>query len=257
MNSEFEANIFRTAQLLENASRAAAFTGAGISVESGIPPFRGENGLWNRYDPSFLEIGFFREKPAESWALIKEIFYDYFGAAKPNFAHTALAQMEEAGLLQTIITQNIDNLHQQAGSRNVLEFHGHSRTLLCVDCSCVYSASDVSLNTLPPRCEKCGGILKPEFIFFGEGIPEPAHTLSFKAASEADVFILVGSTGEIMPASMIPYKAKENGAVIIEINPAASNYTHTLTDIFLQGKAVEVFRQLAGKLNLKKGQADG
>ncbi len=257
LDFELKKDALKASQLILDAKRITAFTGAGISVESGIPPFRGENGLWNRYDPSFLEIGSFMARPAESWALIKEIFYDYFGAAKPNFAHTALARMEEAGLLQTIITQNIDNLHQQAGSKNVLEFHGHSRTLVCMDCIRVYSAANISLKHLPPRCEKCNGILKPEFIFFGEGIPEPANTLSFKAASEADVFIIVGSTGEIMPASMIPYKAKESGAVIIEINPASSKYTHALTDIFLQGKAVEIFRELIKQLNLEKRKSDG
>ena len=257
LDFELKKDVLKAARLILDAKKIVAFTGAGISVESGIPPFRGENGLWNRYDPSFLEIGFFRDRPAESWALIKEIFYDYFGAAKPNLAHTTLATMEEAGLLQTIITQNIDNLHQQAGSSNVLEFHGHSRTLVCVDCERVYSAADVSLNHLPPCCEKCGGVLKPEFIFFGEGIPEPANSLSFKAASEADVFLIVGSTGEIMPASMIPYKAKESGAVIIEINPISSKYTHTLTDIFLQGKAVTIFEELTKYLHLEKRNPDG
>ena len=240
----------KAAQLISDTKHGVAFTGAGISVESGIPPFRGENGLWNRYDPSFLEIGYFLAEPEKSWILIKEIFYDYFGAAKPNFAHIALARMEESGLLQTIITQNIDNLHQQAGSRNVLEFHGCSRTLVCMDCATVYPSAEILLDELPPRCKKCRGVLKPEFIFFGEGIPEPANYLSFKAASEADVFLIVGSTGEIMPASMIPYKAKENGAVIIEINPVPSNYTRTLTDVFLQGKAVEIFQELANSLNL-------
>ncbi len=257
LDFDLKKDALKASRWILDAKRVAAFTGAGISVESGIPPFRGENGLWNRYDPSFLEIGYFMAQPAESWALIKEIFYDYFGAAKPNFAHKALARMEEAGLLHTIITQNIDNLHQQAGSKNVLEFHGHSRTLVCLDCGGIYSAVEISLNQLPPRCEKCGGILKPEFIFFGEGIPEPANSLSFKAASEADVFVIVGSTGEIMPASMIPYKAKERGAVMIEINPVPSKYTHTLTDIFLQGKAVEIFRELTKQLNLEKRKSDG
>ncbi len=250
LNSEIKKKMMEAAQLILDAQRITAFTGAGISVESGIPPFRGENGLWNRYDPSFLEMGFFIDRPAESWALIKEIFYDYFGGVTPNFAHITLARMEASGLLQTIVTQNIDNLHQQAGSRNVLEFHGHSRTLICLDYGRIYPVSETLLNVLPPRCEKCGGVLKPQFIFFGEGIPEPANSLSFKAAWEADVFIIVGSTGEIMPASIIPYEAKEKGAEIIEINPVPSKYTRTLTDIFLQGRAVEVFQSLAEYLKL-------
>ena len=250
INSDLERSVKEASQVILKARRITAFTGAGISVESGIPPFRGENGLWNRYNPEFLEIGYFLNQPEASWNLIKEIFYDYFGKAEPNIAHTVISKMETAGLLQTVITQNIDNLHQLAGSKNVLEFHGHSRTLICMDCSSVYSVSKVGLELLPPLCKKCGGLLKPEFIFFGEGIPEPANSLSFKAAEESDVFLVVGSTGEIMPASMIPTLAKQSGAEIIEINIEPSLYTDTVTDIFLQGRATDVFRLLEKELNL-------
>lgn len=250
INSELEKSVIEASQVILEASCVTAFTGAGISVESGIPPFRGENGLWNRYNPQFLEIGYFLNRPEASWKLIKEIFYDYFGKAEPNLAHTVLARMETAGLLQTVITQNIDNLHQLAGSKNVLEFHGHSRTLICMDCTNIFSVGEIGLQSLPPLCKKCSGLLKPEFIFFGEGIPEPANSLSFKAAEESDVFLIVGSTGEIMPASMIPSVAKQRGAAIVEINIEPSLYTGAVTDIFLQGRATEVFRLLARELKL-------
>ncbi len=249
---ELKEQISLVAQQIRDASMVVAFSGAGISVESGIPSFRGENGLWNSYDPKFLEIGYFQSQPLESWQLIKEIFYDYFGKAQPNEAHLTLARMEQAGLLNTTITQNIDNLHQQAGSKNVLEFHGHSGSLVCMQCENVYPVEEIGLAHLPPLCKSCNGLLKPEFIFFGEGIPEPANSLSFQAAQEADLFLIIGSTGEIMPASLIPGMAKDNGAVIIEINTTPSNYTASITDIFLQGKATEVFRELAVELGLDR-----
>ncbi len=253
MDFELNDRLLYASELIRSASNVVAFSGAGISVESGIPPFRGENGLWNRYDPKFLDIDYFQLQPTQAWPLIKEIFYDYFGQAEPNTAHTTLAKMESAGLLQTIITQNIDNLHQLAGSKNVLEFHGHSRSLICMQCARVHPVTEVALENLPPTCAECGGLLKPEFIFFGEGIPEPANSLSMQAAESADVFIIIGSTGEVMPASMIPSLAKENGATIIEINVQPSNYTTTVTDVFLQGRATEVFKQLAQTLKINEG----
>lgn len=124
----------RAAALLRDARHATAFTGAGISVESGIPPFRGPGGLWSRVDPEFIEIGHFLGYPEESWRRIKDLFYDHFGQAQPNAAHFGLAALEAAGRLKAVITQNIDDLHQQAGSREVIEFHGNSRWLLCLEC---------------------------------------------------------------------------------------------------------------------------
>ena len=236
--------IESAAQIIKNASHLTAFTGAGISVESGIPPFRGENGLWNQYDPTFLDIRYFQKNPAESWRLIKEIFYDFFGQASPNAAHLGLATLEEQGLIAATITQNIDNLHQDAGSVEVYEFHGNSRNLICLSCGETYPASLFDLNLLPPLCPGCSEILKPDFIFFGEAIPEPAMSLSFQETEKADVFLLIGTTGEIMPASQLPRIAKENGAKIIEINIAPSNYTNQITDIFIQEKATVAMTKL-------------
>ncbi|MBC8527741.1 MAG: NAD-dependent deacylase [Candidatus Cloacimonetes bacterium] len=243
--------IEKAAELIKNANHVTAFTGAGISVESGIPPFRGENGLWSNFDPIFLDINYFHQNPLKSWKLIKEIFYDFFGKAEPNTAHFALAEMEEMGLLQAIITQNIDNLHQKAGSREVYEFHGNSRNLICINCRKVHKAQETDFSDLPPKCKECGGVLKPDFIFFGEPIPEPARTNSFAETKKADVFILIGTTGEIMPASMIPYEAKNNNVKIIEVNTKPSNYTNSITDVFLEGKATEITEKLLGFLREK------
>lgn len=238
----------QAAELLGKSRFTTAFTGAGISVESGIPPFRGPEGLWSRYDPAVLDIAYFHQNPLESWKVIKEIFYDFFRKANPNAAHLALAKMEEKGLLESIITQNIDNLHQQAGSLKVYEFHGNSHNLVCTKCGKHFGIPDIRFDKLPVLCDKCHGLVKPDFIFFGEGIPPQAYEKSLEAARRADVFLVIGTTGEIMPASEIPYLAKENNAKIIEVNTEPSKFTHQITDVFLQGKATDVMLKLVETL---------
>ncbi len=238
--------LYKAAQIIKNAKRITLFTGAGISVESGIPPFRGDDGLWAKYDPIILDLDFYHQHTQESWPVIKELFYDFFGKAKPNLAHQILAKWEKQGFVEEIITQNIDNLHQEAGSKKVFEFHGTAQRFICSKCNALYKVSEVQLQEQAPHCEKnqCGGLLKPDFIFFGEGIPQRAYEASRYAAQNSDVFILIGTTGEIMPASQIPMIAKQNGAKIIEINISDSNFTHQITDIFLEGKASEILKQL-------------
>lgn len=243
--------IKKAAEIIKKGGKITAFTGAGISVESGIPPFRGKNGLWNKYDPFFLDIKYFLNNPEHSWKVIKELFFDFFGTAEFNKAHKTLAVLEEEKYLQSVITQNIDNLHQEAGSRMVYEYHGTSKRLICMDCSTFFPSSEIDLNSLPPLCKKCGkGLLKPDFVFFGEPIPEPAGSGSLAEAENCDVFVIIGTSGEIMPASMIPYIAKKNNSTIIEINTNRSNFTNSITDIFLQGKATEILSELLH--NLKK-----
>ena len=223
----------KAATLIKNARSAVAFTGAGISVESGIPTFRGKDGLWSRYDPKILDIDYFQAHPKESWQTIKEIFYNYMGDhAKPNRAHRFLAGLENQGTLKGVITQNIDNLHQEAGSRNVIEFHGTAQTLLCMQCNEAYDFRSIDLSQLPPLCPKCSGVLKPDFVFFKEPIPEKAYEASIELTQNADLYIIIGTTGEIMPASQIPYLAKQ--ANVIEINIEPSTYTSTITDLFLE-----------------------
>lgn len=227
------------------SKKTIIFTGAGISVESGIPTFRGEDGLWSKYDPSFLLMENFVKNPKKAWELIYEIFYEFFNQAKPNDAHYTIAELEKRDLINGIITQNIDNLHQKAGSRKVIEYHGTSQTLTCLSCNQKFKSNGlVKKEKLPPRCPACRGLLRPNFIFFSEPIPREAQINSNKYASTAELFILVGTTGEIMPASLIPYLAKESGARIIEINTELTNYTQKIVDIFLKGKATEVFVKL-------------
>jgi NAD-dependent deacetylase len=234
----------RAVELLRSSSHTTAFTGAGVSVESGIPTFRGEGGLWEKIDPVFLHTGYFSEHPRQSWELIRSLFYDFFGKAEPNEAHYAMAALEGKKLLDVVITQNIDDLHRRAGSREVIEFHGTSRRLVCTRCGKRYDASEELLRVLPPGCPDCSGVLKPDFVFFGEPIPEPARSRSFREAEIANVFLLIGTTGEIQPASTIPVVAHDNDAKIIEINVAKSHYTDAITDVFLEGRATEVMKRL-------------
>jgi NAD-dependent deacetylase len=196
--------IKQTQELIKSFDKIVVFSGAGISVASGIPTFRGPDGLWSRYNPIVLDIDFFKSNPKESWRVIKEIFYDFMQNIKPNAAHYAIAKLE-----CPVITQNIDNLHQEAGSNNVVEFHGNAKTLICTNCSKRYRSDNIDLSNLPPRCENCDGILKPDFVFFKEPIPENAYRQSIILAQNTSLMIIVGTTGEIMPASQMPYIAKE------------------------------------------------
>lgn len=240
--------IKETVKIIRESQFAIAFTGAGISVESGIPPFRGEHGLWNKYNPEILDIGFYLKNTVDCWYYIREIFYDFFANAVPNAAHNILAEMEQKGFLKSVITQNIDNLHFEAGNVNVHEFHGNSKRLLCLQCERHYNADEFDFKEIPPRCKHDNAILKPDFIFFGEGISPDAFQNSFADAEKADVCIIIGSTGEVMPASSVPRTAKQNGAAIIEINPEKTLFTSKVTDIHLRGKASEIMEQIAKQL---------
>lgn len=240
----------KAAEAIRKAAGVIAFTGAGISVESGVPSFRGKDGIWNKYDPKTLELGFFMRNPKKSWKVIREIFYDFFGKAEPNAAHKALAKMEEAGILRAVITQNIDNLHQQAGSKIVYEFHGNSRKLICLDCGERYDVEEYNFDRLPPQCRKCQGLIKPDFVFFDEAIPADVSRKSFEEAADADVVIVIGTTGEVMPAGYVPVIVKQSGGVIIEINPDESAFTMSLTDIFIQEKAGKAMTELIKELGI-------
>lgn len=239
-----EKKIIEAAGLIANAKHLVAFTGAGISVESGIPPFRGEGGIWSKYDPSTLDISNFNADPAASWEVISRLFYAYFKDAVPNAAHQFLAQLEKRGMLKAVITQNIDYMHQLAGSSEVIEYHGNSRWLVCKHCGEKYDISSISLNPLPPRCAIDQTILKPDFVFFGEGIPAEAANRSVEEVQLADLLLIIGTTGEVMPAGMLPSMARASGATILEINPRESGYSYSITDLFLQGTAAEICKQL-------------
>jgi NAD-dependent deacetylase len=219
----------RMAERISRSGYAVALTGAGISVESGIPDFRSAGGLWSKYDP--LEFGYiesFRANPAKVWKMLVELD-EVLASADPNAGHRALAELEKRGILRLIITQNVDSLHQRAGSTKVVEFHGNNRTLRCDSCGQRFPRETVSLKSLPPRCP-CGSALRPELVFFGEAIPGDAYHQAMTAASKCDFMLIVGTSASVAPASQIPRLAKQNGAFLLEINPQASELSHNLTD---------------------------
>lgn len=235
--------IRQAAELIRNAKHLTVFTGAGISIESGIPPFRGESGIWNKYDPSILELHRYLSAPEEVWPVIREIFFNFFTNAKPNEAHNILAKWENKGIVKAIITQNIDNLHQLAGNKVVIEFHGNSNYFICVeDASHISELNEIDFDVSYPTCPKCGHLTKPSFIFFGEQIPVVAFKESDFHARKTDVMIIIGSTGEVIPAANVPWNAKRSGAKIIEVNPESSAFTNTITDLYLNGKAFDVLK---------------
>jgi NAD-dependent deacetylase len=242
----------QASELLKSARRVCAFTGSGISVESGIPPFRGKDGIYSKYDSRYFDLSYFLSEPENCWISLKQIFFDHLGKSEPNYAHRALAELERRGIVKTVITQNIDNLHQKAGSREVYEFHGNSQNLICLDCGKKIGVEEADLEILPPRCDYCCGILKPDFVFFGEQIPESAYTRSVYESQASDVFFVIGTTGEVMPAAMTPHIAKRNGAKIIEINPNPSNFTNIITDIFIREKACAGMEGIMEALGLSK-----
>lgn len=250
---DFTGKVKEAAAIIrEEPDNGMAYTGAGISVESGIPPFRGAGGLWNRVDPSFIELHHFYAAPAECWAKIRELFYDHWGQAQPNAAHLGLAAMFQHGLLKGIVTQNIDCLHQRAGvpAEKVHEFHGTLDTLVCTRCGAKYGVSRQLIDPELPSCPQCGGLLKPDFVFFSEGIPEAAYVNSFNLAAEVSWALVIGTTGEVMPACEVPRAAKRRGAKIIEINPERSAFTGSITDVYLPAKATEAVNALMKELGL-------
>lgn len=245
MTNPLHSDIKRAAEIIRASKRLVAFTGAGISVESGIAPFRGPGGLWETHDPDKFHKQYFMRHPEDSWQEIRELFYEHVGQAKPNKAHLALAKLEQAGRLQAIITQNIDSLHYKAGSREIYEFHGSLRELECLGCGRKCPYETVNLETLPPHCRSCGGLLKPDIVFFGEPIPEEPMRRATKAAHSCDVMLIIGSTGEVQPAARLPHYAKNrSGATVIEVNIRPSAYTDVITDIFLQGPAAATLESL-------------
>ena len=160
---------------------------------------------------------------------------------KPNFAHKYLAFLEKKGVLKAVITQNIDGLHQAAGSKNVIEFHGTTKKLVCIKCGTRYKSDTINLKILPPICKNCGSVLKPDFVFFKEPIGGESYRKAFELVKTADTLLIIGTTGEIMPASEFPYLCKGK---VIEINPEFSKYTESKTDIFLQEEATIATKKL-------------
>jgi NAD-dependent deacetylase len=244
--------IQRAAEDILHSKKTIAFTGAGISVESGIPDFRGAQGLWQKYDPEeYAHIHAFTSNPDKVWRMLKDMFALVM-TAKPNPAHIGLAELERIGLLSSIVTQNVDGLHQAAGSKNVIEFHGSHRTLSCLKCSRKIDGTGLTLRDLPARCPHCSSLLKPDVVFFGEPIPWEAQRASLKESKSCAAVLVVGTSAVVYPAASIPVMAKEAGATIIEINMEPTPLTDQISDYLICGSAGEIVPAIVEEIKRKK-----
>src|SRR5690625_1642631 len=247
--------------VLRDSKNIVAFTGAGISTESGIPDFRSPGGVWTRYDPReftfdrFVESAEAREK---SWHMRRE-FFDLL--PEPNPGHRALASLEEAGRMMGVITQNIDGLHQEAGSRNVIEIHGTARDVQCIGTDpgpgepngCGFTASHqwamehVDAGETDPRCPHCGGLIKSATISFGQALSPEAMDAAADLAARCDTMLSIGSSLQVYPAAGIPLRAKEAGAVLVIINDEETPLDD-VADIVIRGKAGETLEPAVAAL---------
>ncbi len=235
----------KVAGLIKEKGYVIAFTGAGISVDSGIPAFRGGQGLWEKYDPmEYAHIRAFDSHPEKVWVMLREMSEVIFDS-RPNPAHIALSTLEEKGFLKAVITQNVDGLHHVAGNSNVIEYHGNHRRLICLSCSKKIPLLPEVLSVLPyPRCERCDRALKPDVVFFGEDIPMKEMVRANNEANKCKILFIIGTSGVVYPAADIPYASKSRGAVIVEINVEATPFTPSITDYFFQGKASAVLPKI-------------
>ncbi len=243
--------IKRAAKDLAAAGNVVALTGAGISIESGIPPFRGKGGLWERFDPmEYAHIDALMRDPAKVWKVLVKEMKEIVDQAEPNDGHKGLAKLEARDKLKTIITQNVDGLHQAAGSTDVIEYHGTFAWQRCMDCGKKYENREVDLSEIPPRCN-CGGILRPDAVFFGEMIPQDAMWRSRQAASDCDLMLVVGTSAVVQPAALMPVYAKESGAKVVEINPEKTPLTREISDYLIMGAGGDVMNRIILELELK------
>ena len=240
--------VERAAALLAAAHHAVALTGAGVSAESGIPTFRGEGGLWTKYDPvKVSSIDSFLADPASYWRVSKERGTVAL-SARPNAGHDALAAMEAAGHLVAVVTQNTDGLHQVSGSRRVIELHGSGRTVQCLECGKLEPRAEVQARLeaeMPPRCPNCGGtFLKPTVVLFGEPMPTDAINQAFDLARQADVMLVVGSSLVVYPAADVPLVAIQSGARLIVINAEPTPFDR-FASVVIHGRSGEVLPEIA------------
>jgi NAD-dependent deacetylase len=214
--------IRQAAELLRRSSHTVALTGAGISTPSGIPDFRSpRSGLWSRSDPmEVASLWAFHADPERFYNWIRPLLRSVIDA-QPNSAHRVLAEMEAHHRLSAVITQNIDSLHQRAGNRRVLELHGHIRTVSCLACQTTFPGGDLWPQLLAgalPLCPKCGAVLKPDVILFGEPLPYEVLSAAQQEALACDAMLIVGTSLEVMPAADLPLLARRRGARLIMIN---------------------------------------
>lgn len=228
---------------MKEARSVAVLTGAGVSAESGVPTFRGANGLWRQYRAEDLATpdAFVRD-PKLVWE-----WYDWrrgvIAAARPNAGHYALADLECRVPKFTLITQNVDDLHDDAGSRNVLKLHGSIWVVRCTGCGKERVDRTVPLPEIPPRCA-CGALLRPGVVWFGEALPTGVWKSAAAAAASAEVFLVIGTSAVVYPAANLAAIAQRGGAKVIEINISETSLSHRM-DAFLQGSSAELLPQLS------------
>jgi NAD-dependent protein deacetylase/lipoamidase len=231
--------------LLRKAGNTVALTGAGASTESSIPDFRGKNGLWSRYDPiEYGTLGAFKADPVKVWQMLAGLL-DIVDT-KPNKGHKGLAVLEQLGLLNGIITQNIDGLHRKGGSRNIIEFHGGLDTFSCLACGAGYDLGFVQAGKLPPHCQSCGAILKPDIIFFDELISDTVLNRTEEMLASVDLLLVAGTSCQVQPAARIPFIVYNRGGKIIEIN--REPVLQDIAAVTLKGSFATIMEKLVGRL---------
>jgi NAD-dependent deacetylase len=223
-----------------------ALTGAGISTDSGIPDFRSPHGIWNKYPVLQGDVTSFMQNPDQFFELGKEL-YPKLKNAHPNKGHISLKKLEDMGHLQCIITQNIDGLHQKAGSKNVIELHGTYATSTCLTCGTQYDTDEFMPLSGMPRCPHCSGIVKPDVIMFGESLPQKAFSKAVSLSQKADVMVVIGSSLQVTPASRLVFVTKQNNGKIIIINNTKT-VLHSAADISIQKEISHVLPVIVSKL---------
>jgi len=247
-----DAEILAAALAILEADYAIALTGAGMSVESGIPPFRGPGGLWTKYgEPPMNGYQIFLADPKKAWEdRIRRQNDELWGpleVAKPNPGHTALVELETMGVLRFLITQNVDDLHRQAGQSALAEIHGNWKLIRCIACGRRFQGEEIPLEVLPPRCPKCDGLLKGDTVAFGEPIPPDVLERCVEHSSPADLVIVAGTSATVYPAAGFAIEVKQRGGVLIESNLYESEITK-ICDISLRGPTGEVLPRLSAKV---------
>ena len=250
-----EMAICCAADIILNSQRTVVLTGAGISTPSGIPDFRSPNsGLWEKYDPfEVASLSAFRYDPAGFYHWVKGLATSVL-CAQPNPAHLSLAHLEGLGFIQTIITQNIDTLHQRAGSKHVLEVHGSFETMTCVQCYLRYEAKEhiqAYLETgFVPTCAACGGILKPNLVLMGEQLPSKIWLKAQEVSKNCDLMIVAGSSLEVLPVAGLPMRALENGARLILVN-YSKTYLDVRADVVLHEDVAQILPMIVDQVEAR------
>jgi NAD-dependent deacetylase len=244
--------IIAAARAILEAQYAIALTGAGMSVESGIPPFRGPGGLWTKYgEPPMNGYQIFLQDPKKAWEdRIRRQNDELWGplkVARPNPGHRAFAELEELGVLRFLITQNVDDLHRQAGQSALAEIHGNWKLIRCIDCGERFASERIKLEVLPPSCPQCEGLVKSDTVAFGEPIPPDVLAQCVEHSGRADLVIVAGTSATVYPAAGFAIEVKRRGGVMIEANLYESELT-PLADISLRGPTGEVLPRLVASL---------